>query len=242
MSGFLQRLAAQAAGTAPVVHPRAALPYGAPPVLRRVNEAGMPSASPESGASIEAVGFGLERPAAARAAEMAAREAPGPRRSDEVYEPPPAPRAPDRRLFEPVVPRRDATHDRSLPTAVDRPAAAGGLQGRPARGGARRDEAAGSEPRSEARLRSATARALSFESLLPPAVALPRLAVVPHPSLGEPARVPGSSDDTPHEVHVSIGSIEVTAVHEAPAPRPRRAPRPQPMSLADYLARRERPR
>lgn len=42
------------------------------------------------------------------------------------------------------------------------------------------------------------------------------------------------------EVHVSIGRIEVTAVHEAPAPK-RPAPiTAKPMTLEDYLARRRR--
>jgi len=42
------------------------------------------------------------------------------------------------------------------------------------------------------------------------------------------------------EVHVSIGRIEVTAVHEAPPPK-RQAPTPaKPMSLDEYLARRGR--
>lgn len=42
------------------------------------------------------------------------------------------------------------------------------------------------------------------------------------------------------EVHVSIGRIEVTAVHEAPAPK-RHAPiTAKPMTLEDYLARRRR--
>jgi len=41
------------------------------------------------------------------------------------------------------------------------------------------------------------------------------------------------------EVHVTIGRIEVTAVHEAP-PAKRAAPsRPAPMSLHDYLAKRQ---
>lgn len=42
------------------------------------------------------------------------------------------------------------------------------------------------------------------------------------------------------EVHVSIGRIEVTAVHESPAPK-RQAPIPaKPLSLNEYLARRGR--
>ena len=42
------------------------------------------------------------------------------------------------------------------------------------------------------------------------------------------------------EVHVSIGRIEVTAVHESPPPK-RQAPTPaKPLSLDEYLARRGR--
>lgn len=42
------------------------------------------------------------------------------------------------------------------------------------------------------------------------------------------------------EVHVHIGRIEVTAVHRPAEPPPRNPPsRPQPMSLDEYLARRE---
>jgi hypothetical protein len=42
------------------------------------------------------------------------------------------------------------------------------------------------------------------------------------------------------EVHIHIGSIEVTAVHEAPAPQQRPLPAPPPMSLDTYLAKRGR--
>ena len=53
------------------------------------------------------------------------------------------------------------------------------------------------------------------------------------PSQGGPA-------DTTTEVHVSIGRIEVTAIHEpaAPAQRPA-ARRKAPVSLDEYLARRQ---
>lgn len=44
----------------------------------------------------------------------------------------------------------------------------------------------------------------------------------------------------PNEVHVHIGRIEVTALHEPPAAAPARIKRnsPQPMSLDDYLSKR----
>lgn len=53
-----------------------------------------------------------------------------------------------------------------------------------------------------------------------------------------PARSHAGTVEETTEVHVSIGRIEVTAVHEA-APSPRKTPRRNaPMSLDDYLARR----
>lgn len=49
--------------------------------------------------------------------------------------------------------------------------------------------------------------------------------------------------DMPDEVHVHIGRVEVTAVREPAPAKPRtRTPGRQPMSLQDYLARRDRSR
>jgi hypothetical protein len=42
------------------------------------------------------------------------------------------------------------------------------------------------------------------------------------------------------EVHVSIGRIELTAVHDAPPPARRAAPVKPPLPLHEYLARRQR--
>jgi hypothetical protein len=44
----------------------------------------------------------------------------------------------------------------------------------------------------------------------------------------------------PSEVHIHIGRIEVSAVHEVAPPRRPPAPRPPPMSLDAYLAKRGR--
>ncbi len=54
------------------------------------------------------------------------------------------------------------------------------------------------------------------------------------------ARLPDtrSPDSAPNEVHVHIGRIEVTALQDAPAAKPRTRGR-QPMSLDEYLARRQ---
>ena len=54
-----------------------------------------------------------------------------------------------------------------------------------------------------------------------------------------PARA--AKAEEPTEVHVHIGRIDVTAVHEPAAPRRRPAGAPAPMSLDTYLARRSRP-
>jgi hypothetical protein len=47
-----------------------------------------------------------------------------------------------------------------------------------------------------------------------------------------------SSDTEPTEVHVHIGRIEVTAVHDTPPTRERKRTAPKPMSLDQYLAKR----
>ena len=47
----------------------------------------------------------------------------------------------------------------------------------------------------------------------------------------------GATADSATEVHVHIGRIDVTALHEAPAPRRKPAAAPGPMSLDAYLTR-----
>lgn len=70
----------------------------------------------------------------------------------------------------------------------------------------------------------------------PPAIA----PVAPAPQFPASAAHSTASAE-PTEVHVHIGRIEVTAVHEPAAPRKKSAPTPrQTQPLADYLARRRR--
>lgn len=77
------------------------------------------------------------------------------------------------------------------------------------------------------------------EPLLAPTIRVrwPTSAALP-PQGHQPGR--GGPADTTTEVHVSIGRIEVTAIHEpaAPAQRPA-ARRKAPVSLDEYLARRQ---
>ncbi len=56
-------------------------------------------------------------------------------------------------------------------------------------------------------------------------------------SNGNPGRSAGLIEETT-EVHVHIGRIEVTAMHEPAPAKPAAARRPAPMSLDDYLAKR----
>jgi hypothetical protein len=57
-------------------------------------------------------------------------------------------------------------------------------------------------------------------------------------SNGNQERRPAGLVEETTEVHVSIGRIEVTAVHEPAAPKPAASRRNAPMSLDDYLAKR----
>ena len=54
------------------------------------------------------------------------------------------------------------------------------------------------------------------------------------------ARAGNGPDDAPHEVHIHIGRIEVTAVAEPPAKRPKPKAAPPLQSLDAYLAARGR--
>lgn len=76
-------------------------------------------------------------------------------------------------------------------------------------------------------------------ALLPQAPDSPRLRPTSPTALRPPARPQAAAAAEP-DIHVHIGRVEVTAVHR-PAEPPRRSPpsRPQPMSLDEYLARRE---
>jgi hypothetical protein len=94
-----------------------------------------------------------------------------------------------------------------------------------------------------AALRSDIAAPFAREpSLLIPLAAPPAIAAPPitrWPGITDPAAHAAASGE-PSEVHIHIGRIEVSAVHEAAPPRRPPAPRPLPMSLDAYLAKRGR--
>lgn len=75
-----------------------------------------------------------------------------------------------------------------------------------------------------------------------PALDLPSKPSVARPTAPRPASNTArhTPEAAPDEIHVHIGRIEVTAVQEAPKPKARAARGQAPMSLDDYLAKRQR--
>jgi hypothetical protein len=70
----------------------------------------------------------------------------------------------------------------------------------------------------------------------------PLLPVAPSRRLSRPTtqrNTPAPARGELNEVHVNIGRIELTAVHDAPRPRREPARTRKPQSLEDYLERRE---
>lgn len=90
---------------------------------------------------------------------------------------------------------------------------------------------------------SATMRVNEPVPLMPLAPPPTPLSPVAPPSTRRSASSQGNAAtqaDGDTEVHIHIGRIDVTAVHEAPAPRRRTAAPPAPLSLDGYLAERGR--
>ena len=69
---------------------------------------------------------------------------------------------------------------------------------------------------------------------------LPSRAAAPTTNSVAAMQIPAATSEVPNEVHVHIGRIEVTAVQSSEAPRRKAKAAQQPMSLDDYLARRQR--
>jgi len=97
----------------------------------------------------------------------------------------------------------------------------------------------------EAALPAAVPAGRSAEMPPPPTPLVVPVETAPFPSSWDPGPVRAApfaptrdEDREPTEVHVHIGRIEVTAVHEPAPPKRTRQPARKPMSLDEYLSRR----
>ena len=238
MSGFLSHIAARGMGQAGSVHSAARLPYASAPAL--VETVGEAMAPPPSTRTLSlasppqelAQGQPLARPEGAPIGEASAAPAPPSPLLQRPSVPVPAPKD---------VAARDDRNAREAPEEID--------AGRPLRRPAVSPIGAIPDPLVPATAQGAEevpatedkgpAPLRRIQPLLPPQQGLNGAA----PFRGASA-APGAAWRTPieetTEVHVSIGRIEVTAVHEA-APTPKRAPArsQRALSLEEYLARRK---
>lgn len=252
MSGLLQRLGARATGTAWAVHSDARLPFGA---ARLADRQVPPDADPAPQAGTarlpraHAVDPVVAPPVATRTPAHHAQDI-APTRADPQAVPqapaPPAARVPlvpdgllsPQHVPAPAQPPRAAdapapapTALRPVTTAMAAPERAPGFAAMPA-------------PVLAAPSTQPTAAALAAPGTPAPLLpARPRNDAQPHHARTAPNHLFGPQRASPTapqetEVHIHIGRIDVTALHEAPRPKARPRERAQPMSLDAYLAQR----
>lgn len=244
MSGLFQRLAAQAMGHGALVHSTARLPYAAAPTLLIEGEAReSPATGPPPPDS---------EPIAARS--VISTPSPTPTSGDVAGSPaPPSPLLPDAGRPAPrAQAEAEATPPRRLPVARSAPR----MTPEPLVERARAQEPAGTPESRSGRMRDEADAPLVSEPAptgwsAPPEIDRPRVAPALLPLRPSPPRARGVAAPVSHtadardragdetrDIHVSIGRIEVTAVHEAPAPKRRAVRASQPMTLEEYLGRR----
>lgn len=259
MTGFLQRLAQRANGSARTVRAASGMRFASEPIEHGAPmqedalapEASMPlqPAGPTAGSPIGTPpGAGLGRfsdpvftPADAR--RQQATEAPRHGQATTTLSTPTPLLAPADETGVARSPARAVRAKTSrTPDPVDDAPTARGVPPRTGEPATPRPDAIPAAASPESSPASSTAAAPAWpqvEPLLAPTIRVRWPASAAQPSL---AYRPGHSGqaDTTTEVHVSIGRIEVTAIHEpaAPAQRPA-ARRKAPVSLDEYLARRQ---
>lgn len=255
MKGLLHRLAARAAGTTVPVRSDARLAFGGADLAW--GETIEIEAAPQPSVGIRASDPAQAREAQAREAarpsgqpDGSEHEAPAPMLHRQST---PSPRpAPLTDLQPPASPATSPAAlwasagppDPRLPPRLVEGRSADGMQAPPTHAEPRDEPAGLASPPS---LRPDTAlRSNGEPSLLMPRVVAER-APTPAGRLSAAARGPvwpnvaaQAVADEPTEVHIHIGRIEVTAVHEAPAPRIQPKGRHAPMSLDAYLAARSK--
>lgn len=246
MSGHLQRLAARAMGRTRPLHTLGTLPLAGPETSPIADDAAMPEAI---GRMPPAVHSGRIQASVPPLAEL---QAPGEIESARVTE---RPQATTNTLTEQAAP--PASQERATPLAtalhVSRDETTLSRDGPEPLLPRVSPEPAVTEPMSlqgaPQDLSEPPDERDSFSGPAAPPRLMPRVApksIQPtlHAALGSPSarpgdhRLPETVEETT-EVHVNIGRIEVTAVQEAPAQKPAPRRRQQPMSLDEYLSRRQ---
>lgn len=260
MTGLFHRLTRQIVGPQPTrVHAMARLPFVPPPELPVAADAGMDTANPAAPAPSPTPEPATERVqtsvAAARTAESSPAQASPPAIAARAAAAPEA--TPEPVCAEPRD-RHRATQTRetigNVETAVVAPGDGGKL---PAARATETPAAIGTCPdATHDAVFTAPPTANDPSVTIPPQlVSTPTGALQTHTAAGDETRPPTTRDRRegrhgnapapaggPTEVHVHIGRIEVTAIPEAPPTRSKPRAVKAPMSLEEYLARRQRGR
>ena len=236
MSGLLHRLASQTlSGAKPVIHPVARMRYVAP--LELIESESLPS--PSDHPSLPGVEPG---PGPRTRVTPASGPTPVARREADVVRPDLRPRDPAA-AEEGTSGERGAGHRTSdriaTPKSAETEHRASFVEDRlPA-------EITLLPGPQEAALPAAVPAGRSAEMPPPPTPLVVPVETAPFPSSWDPGPVRAApfaptrdEDREPTEVHVHIGRIEVTAVHEPAPPKRTRQPARKPMSLDEYLSRR----
>jgi hypothetical protein len=244
VSGYLRSLAAQALGLGVPVKSAARLPYAAVPALFEQPAGDEASSSPAAArVSTVAPSMNAADPPGLPEAERphAVSSLPFPRRDyaavPTIFEQPSGDEAtspPTAAQVSSVAPSLNAGDELRLAHAMREPA-----DRNPAAPSMTQPTVFGPAELVE------PARVLAPPPLVPPTtrfVAPPAFAPVSPRSARTAIAHRHSTDSDATEVHVSIGRIEVTAVHEASPPPRRAVPAKKSMPLNEYLAQRQRGR
>lgn len=221
MSGFLRRLAGRAMGEQSPVRSVVRMPFAVPPAAPEESRIAVSPAPREPVAAVPETR--ISRPAASPPETAHAPDKTEPRPL--LYMPQPA--GPDRnQRLSPVSRADDASRAGAMPVqSVEQHE----------RTYVEHESGAGHEPQ-RARDVAAPAVVPFVEPLLPPVAETPGPVPSPvGPQWPFAPRDTSAPTSQPTEVHVNIGRIELTAIHDAAPVKPARAAKP--MSLDDYLAR-----
>lgn len=243
MTGLLQRLGARATGTAWPVRADARLPFGAErmaplpaaadTVAEEAAEAAEAAAQPRGAPQRQRAGTGpAAAPCAAEALPQALLPAARTLQQADPAQAIPASQ-PATRLQQhpdtPAAPQRISARAPDAPDASDAPDAQPQSDDEPARTATQAARAFAAATDAPTPLLPTTAGTASPQ---PPArhAAWPTAIGTQHSPTAAPQET---------EVHIHIGRIDVTALHEAPRAKAKPRERAQPMSLDAYLARRK---